>query len=150
MFVYKHIGYCMICQPLYVKLPGHRPELPGHAVASRMRAKVVLFHIVPLPACGQAGTPPLPLWRDGARPGQELKFSGEQAKIRGALLRICGGSRDRVTKTIPGIQGQSISLLKKASLKKESGESASECGLPALRSDEKILKTAFTWLISSV
>jgi hypothetical protein len=50
----------MICQPLYVKLPGHRPELPGHAVASRMRAKVVLFHIVPLdpasPALAGRGT----------------------------------------------------------------------------------------------
>jgi len=36
-----------------VKLPGHRPGLPG---------KVIFFHVVPL-------DPPIPLWRDGARSG---------------------------------------------------------------------------------
>jgi hypothetical protein len=44
-----------------VKLPGHRPGLPG---------KVISFYIVPLPACRQAGTPPIPIGRDGAPSGQ--------------------------------------------------------------------------------
>jgi hypothetical protein len=36
----------------HVKLPAYRAGLPG---------KVISFHIVPLPACPQAGTPPIPL-----------------------------------------------------------------------------------------
>jgi hypothetical protein len=58
---------------LLVKLPAHRAALPGHAVASRMRAKEVSFILCP-PWSGLIDlTPPIPLWRDGARSGQTLK-----------------------------------------------------------------------------
>ena len=35
-----------------VRLPAHRAGLPGHAVASRMRANEVSFFIVPLDPLG--------------------------------------------------------------------------------------------------
>jgi len=38
-----------------VKLPAHRAGLPGHAVASRKRAKVISFCIVPLDPVYKAG-----------------------------------------------------------------------------------------------
>ena len=39
----------------YVKLPAQRAGLPGHAVASRMRAKEISFLIVPLDPAVKAG-----------------------------------------------------------------------------------------------
>jgi len=39
----------------YVKLPAHRAGLPGHAVASRMRAKEISFLFVPLDPAYKAG-----------------------------------------------------------------------------------------------
>jgi hypothetical protein len=38
-----------------VKLPAHRAGLPGHAVASRMRANEISFFIVPLDPAYRAG-----------------------------------------------------------------------------------------------
>jgi hypothetical protein len=38
-----------------VKLPAHRAGLPGHAVASRMRANEISFFIVPLKPAYKAG-----------------------------------------------------------------------------------------------
>ena len=38
-----------------MKLPAHRAGLPGHAVASRMRAKEISFFIVPLDPAYKAG-----------------------------------------------------------------------------------------------
>jgi len=38
-----------------VKLPAHRAGLPGHAVASRMRANEISFLIVPLDPAYKAG-----------------------------------------------------------------------------------------------
>jgi hypothetical protein len=38
-----------------VKLPAHRAGLPGHAVASRMRANEISFFIVPLDPAYKAG-----------------------------------------------------------------------------------------------
>jgi len=38
-----------------VKLPAHRAGLPGHAVASRMRANEISFFIVPLDPGYKAG-----------------------------------------------------------------------------------------------
>jgi len=38
-----------------VKLPAHRAGLPGHAVASGLRAKEISFHIVPLDPAYKAG-----------------------------------------------------------------------------------------------
>jgi hypothetical protein len=38
-----------------MKLPAHRAELPGHAVASRMRAKEISFLIVPLDPASKVG-----------------------------------------------------------------------------------------------
>ena len=35
-----------------VNLPAHRAEIPGHGVASRMRAKEISFSIVPLDPLG--------------------------------------------------------------------------------------------------
>ena len=47
-------------------LPSSRKAgLPGHAVASRRRAKEISFILLLCPL-----TPPIPLWRDGARSGQ--------------------------------------------------------------------------------
>jgi hypothetical protein len=40
---------------LRVKLPTHRAGLPGHAVASRMRANEISFFIVPLNPAYKAG-----------------------------------------------------------------------------------------------
>jgi hypothetical protein len=44
--------------------------LPGHAVASRMRAKEVSFILCPPWSDLIDSTPPIPLWRDGARSSQ--------------------------------------------------------------------------------
>ena len=41
--------------PLYVKLPAHRAGLPGHPVASRMRAKEVSFILCPFLPAGRQG-----------------------------------------------------------------------------------------------
>jgi hypothetical protein len=38
-----------------MKLHAHRAELPGHAVASRKRAKEILFTLCPLPPTYKAG-----------------------------------------------------------------------------------------------
>jgi hypothetical protein len=38
-----------------VKLPAHRARLPGHAVASRMRANEISFFIVPFDPAYKAG-----------------------------------------------------------------------------------------------
>lgn len=54
-----------------VKLPVHRQGLPG---------RVVSFHIVPPPACRQAGTGLSRRVRDGARDGQV--FGGETTSIQ--------------------------------------------------------------------
>jgi hypothetical protein len=51
-----------------VKLPGHRPGLPGHIVASRKGANEISFLLCPL-------TPSIPLERDGALAGQMPKFA---------------------------------------------------------------------------
>ena len=56
--------------PLYVMLPAHRAGFPGTSVASSMRAKEVSFILCPL-------TPPIPLWRDGARSGQLVENLGQ-------------------------------------------------------------------------
>jgi len=39
----------------YVKLPAHRAGLPGHEVASKMRANEISFFIVPLDPAYKAG-----------------------------------------------------------------------------------------------
>jgi hypothetical protein len=40
-----------------VKLPAHRAGLPGHAVASKMRANEISFFTVPLDPAYKAGLP---------------------------------------------------------------------------------------------
>jgi hypothetical protein len=50
-----------------VKLPTHRAGLPGHAVASRMRANEISFLIVPLdPLCPSTHCAPRPRLQGGA------------------------------------------------------------------------------------
>jgi hypothetical protein len=42
---------------IHLKLPAHRAELSGHAVANRNVSQGNFILIVPLPVCRQAGTP---------------------------------------------------------------------------------------------
>jgi len=46
-------------------------KLPGHAVASRMRAKEISFVLCP-------STPPIPLWRDGDVPVKKERGDGRE------------------------------------------------------------------------
>jgi hypothetical protein len=48
-----HVSRMMVSYK--VKIPAHRAGLPGHAVASRMRAKEISLSIVPLDPAYKAG-----------------------------------------------------------------------------------------------
>lgn len=124
IFVYKHIESCAICQLFYAFLC----RVPSTAFSwSATRARIDL-----IPGKNPHPVPDLP---------GKLRLGDQENTFLGGIDGVRQFFR---------IQGESVSFSGRAAFRKGSGESASECGLPALGSDWMFVGARMIYLVNPI